>query len=241
MFIHTAERVTYLTCRASRQSPRGGGSRATRSTSRVTRARGRRTVHLAPARSPSSLLSPRASRYRDRTCFSRYRRKERARAPHRSRGIVSETFFREIRFDYARERGERIARGSASTPVNPRLTSRQCDLANRRRRCSRPLASSSAISEWDMRRPLTRHLSEGGGSGVGATTDNGLGVGSGAGRRQLRSSAKEGGDERGYTWTCRDYSHHLSFADLLKAPAPPAECRGRATVSPEARSSAIHR
>ncbi|XP_072766873.1 uncharacterized protein [Anoplolepis gracilipes] len=83
-----------------------------------------------------------------------------------------------------------------------------------------------------MRRPLTRHLSEGGGSG--ATAD------SGGGRRQ-RTSVKEGGDERGYTWSCRDYSHHLSFADLLKTPTPPAECRSRATISPELRSVAIHR
>ncbi|KMQ96582.1 rap1 gtpase-activating protein 1-like protein [Lasius niger] len=89
-----------------------------------------------------------------------------------------------------------------------------------------------------MRRPLTRHLSEGGGSGGGATADSGR-------QRHQRSSVKEGGDERGgggYTWTCRDYSHHLSFGDLLKAPTPPpAECRGRAIISPEPRSGAIHR
>ncbi|XP_014472718.1 PREDICTED: rap1 GTPase-activating protein 1-like isoform X2 [Dinoponera quadriceps] len=83
-----------------------------------------------------------------------------------------------------------------------------------------------------MRRPLTRHLSEGGG-GDGAR-DSG-----GGGRRQR--SVKES-DERGvlgYTWTCRDYGHHLSFGDLLKAPAP-LDCRGR-TVSPEPRSVTIHR
>ncbi|XP_070149388.1 rap1 GTPase-activating protein 1 isoform X2 [Polyergus mexicanus] len=92
-----------------------------------------------------------------------------------------------------------------------------------------------------MRRPLTRHLSEGGGSGGGATADSGGGVGSAGRRQQQRSSVKEGGDERGYTWTCRDYTHHLSFGDLLKAPTPPAEYRGRATISPESRSVAIHR
>lgn len=104
------EHVIYLTCQASRESPWGGGSRA----KDEWRTRGGGvSVHLAPACSPSSLLSPRASRCRDRTCFSRYRRKERARAPHGSRGVVSE-IFSEIRFDYARERGERIARGSGS-------------------------------------------------------------------------------------------------------------------------------
>ncbi|XP_012221416.1 rap1 GTPase-activating protein 1-like isoform X3 [Linepithema humile] len=84
-----------------------------------------------------------------------------------------------------------------------------------------------------MRRPLTRHLSEGGGGGGGATTTD-------SGRRQ-RTSVKEGSDERGYTWACRDYGHHLSFGDLLKAPTPLADCRGRNTVSQEHRSVAIHR
>ncbi|KAH0949098.1 hypothetical protein HN011_006635 [Eciton burchellii] len=83
-----------------------------------------------------------------------------------------------------------------------------------------------------MRRPLTRHLSEGGGGGA---------TGDGAGRRQ-RSSPKEGGDERGYTWACRDYGHHLSFGDLLKTPTSLPDCRGRTTISPEKpRNAAIHR
>ncbi|XP_020286997.1 rap1 GTPase-activating protein 1-like isoform X3 [Pseudomyrmex gracilis] len=84
-----------------------------------------------------------------------------------------------------------------------------------------------------MRRPLTRHLSEGGGGGAAA--DNG---------RRQRSSVKEGGgggDERGYTWAYRDYGHHLSFGDLLKAPTALADCRSRATVSPDSRSVTIHR
>lgn len=87
-----------------------------------------------------------------------------------------------------------------------------------------------------MRRPLTRHLSEGGGGG-GATADGG-----GATDRRQRLIAKEGNYERGgYTWACRDYSHHLSFGDLFKTPAPLADCRGRAAASPEPRSVTIHR
>ncbi|XP_018351912.1 PREDICTED: uncharacterized protein LOC108754235 [Trachymyrmex septentrionalis] len=86
-----------------------------------------------------------------------------------------------------------------------------------------------------MRRPLTRHLSEGGGGG-GATADGG-----GDASRRQRLTTKEGSDERGgYTWACRDYSHHLSFGDLFKAPTPLADCRGRAAASPEPRNITIH-
>lgn len=86
-----------------------------------------------------------------------------------------------------------------------------------------------------MRRPLTRHLSEGGGGG--STADGG-----GSADRRQRSIAKGGNDERaGYTWASRDYSHHLSFGDLFKAPTPLVDCRGRAAAFPEPRSVAIHR
>ncbi|XP_043260827.1 rap1 GTPase-activating protein 1 isoform X4 [Colletes gigas] len=76
-----------------------------------------------------------------------------------------------------------------------------------------------------MRRPLIRHLSEGGGS----ASDN-----AGARRQQ---SMKE--DERsGYTWNCREYGNHLSSCDLLKVPTA-LGCRGQ-TTSPEPRIT-IHR
>ena len=54
-----------------------------------------------------------------------------------------------------------------------------------------------------MRRPLIRHLSEGGAG------DNA------SGRRQ--QSVKED-DRASYTWNCREYGHHLSSCDLLKVP-----------------------
>ncbi|KAH0563819.1 hypothetical protein KQX54_007037 [Cotesia glomerata] len=54
-----------------------------------------------------------------------------------------------------------------------------------------------------MRRPLIRHLSEGGASGD----------------RSQRQLTKSGEDIRGsYGWDCRDYRHHLSTLDLLKVP-----------------------
>ncbi|XP_391824.3 rap1 GTPase-activating protein 1 isoform X4 [Apis mellifera] len=74
-----------------------------------------------------------------------------------------------------------------------------------------------------MRRPLIRHLSEGGAG------DNA------SGRRQ--QSVKED-DRASYTWNCREYGHHLSSCDLLKVP-PALGCRGQ-TTSPEPRI-AIHR
>ncbi|XP_034187091.1 uncharacterized protein LOC117607475 isoform X2 [Osmia lignaria lignaria] len=76
-----------------------------------------------------------------------------------------------------------------------------------------------------MRRPLIRHLSEGG----GGASDN-------AGTRR-QQSMKE--DERGsYTWNCREYGHHLSSCDLLKVPTA-LSCRGQ-TTSPEPRIT-LHR
>ncbi|XP_071635543.1 uncharacterized protein [Temnothorax longispinosus] len=103
-----------------------------------------------------------------------------------------------------------------------------------------------------MRRPLIRHLSEGGGGGGGggATADGG----DNAGRRQ-RLTTKEGSEDTrgGYTWAYRDYSHHLSFGDLFKAPTPLADCRGRgrghgratfaalAAATSEPRNATIHR
>ncbi|XP_061936596.1 rap1 GTPase-activating protein 1 isoform X2 [Apis cerana] len=74
-----------------------------------------------------------------------------------------------------------------------------------------------------MRRPLIRHLSEG---GAGDNTN---------GRRQ--QSVKED-DRASYTWNCREYGHHLSSCDLLKVPTA-LGCRGQ-TTSPEPRI-AIHR
>ncbi|XP_043791392.1 rap1 GTPase-activating protein 1 isoform X6 [Apis laboriosa] len=74
-----------------------------------------------------------------------------------------------------------------------------------------------------MRRPLIRHLSEG---GAGDNT---------SGRRQ--QSVKED-DRASYTWNCREYGHHLSSCDLLKVPTA-LGCRGQ-TTSPEPRI-AIHR
>lgn len=70
-----------------------------------------------------------------------------------------------------------------------------------------------------MRRPLVRHLSEGGG-GAGSAND----------RRQFM---KSGDDDRagGYNLNSRDYRHHLSSCDLLKV--PPTNHRGR--ISPEPR------
>ncbi|CAD1469725.1 unnamed protein product, partial [Heterotrigona itama] len=75
-----------------------------------------------------------------------------------------------------------------------------------------------------MRRPLIRHLSEGGG-GAGDNTGS---------RRQ--QSVKED-DRASYTWNCREYGHHLSSCDLLKVPTA-LGCRGH-TTSPEPRI-AIH-
>ncbi|KAG7208640.1 hypothetical protein KM043_014847 [Ampulex compressa] len=76
-----------------------------------------------------------------------------------------------------------------------------------------------------MRRPLIRHLSEGGG-GAGEN---------GSGRRQQQGKEEE---RAGYTWSCREYGHHLSTCDLLKVPNA-FNCRGHAT-SPEPRIT-IHR
>ncbi|XP_033338316.1 rap1 GTPase-activating protein 1 isoform X2 [Megalopta genalis] len=56
-----------------------------------------------------------------------------------------------------------------------------------------------------MRRPLIRHLSEGGCS----TGDN-------AGARRQQSMKED--NRSGYTWNCREYGHHLSSCDLLKVP-----------------------
>lgn len=85
--------------------------------------------------------------------------------------------------------------------------------------------AGEAISLYAMRRPLIRHLSEGG----GGASDN-------AGTRR-QQSMKE--DERGsYTWNCREYGHHLSSCDLLKVPTA-LSCRGQ-TTSPEPRI-ALHR
>lgn len=73
-----------------------------------------------------------------------------------------------------------------------------------------------------MRRPLIRHLSEGGGNGDGS-------------RRQ---STKSGDEIRGsYGWDCREYGHHLSSLDLLKVPN-----NSRGQLSPESRiTTIIHR
>ncbi|KAK9303811.1 hypothetical protein QLX08_004553 [Tetragonisca angustula] len=76
-----------------------------------------------------------------------------------------------------------------------------------------------------MRRPLIRHLSEGGG-----------GAGDNAGPRRQQSVKED--DRASYTWNCREYGHHLSSCDLLKVPTA-LGCRGHAT-SPEPRI-AIHR
>ncbi|OXU31829.1 hypothetical protein TSAR_008278 [Trichomalopsis sarcophagae] len=65
-----------------------------------------------------------------------------------------------------------------------------------------------------MRRPLVRHLSEGGG---------------GEGTR--RQSVKPGEDVVGNSWTCHDYRRHQSSCDLLKVPS--VNPRGR--LSPEPR------
>ncbi|XP_076645732.1 uncharacterized protein LOC143355104 isoform X2 [Halictus rubicundus] len=76
-----------------------------------------------------------------------------------------------------------------------------------------------------MRRPLIRHLSEGGGS----TGDN-------ASTRRQQSMKED--DRGGYTWNCREYGHHLSSCDLLKVPTTLA-CREQPT-SPKPRIT-IHR
>lgn len=77
-----------------------------------------------------------------------------------------------------------------------------------------------------MRRPLIRHLSEGGG-------------GENNGRRQ--STIKTSGEDvvivrPGHgniaNWECRDYKHHLSTYDLLKVPST----NHRGQLSPEPRS-----
>ncbi|XP_074112685.1 uncharacterized protein LOC141536218 isoform X1 [Cotesia typhae] len=70
-----------------------------------------------------------------------------------------------------------------------------------------------------MRRPLIRHLSEGGGNGD----------------RSQRQSTKSGEDIRGsYGWDCRDYRHHLSTLDLLKVPN-----HSKGQLSPESRNTSI--
>ncbi|XP_043480052.1 uncharacterized protein LOC122509844 [Leptopilina heterotoma] len=69
-----------------------------------------------------------------------------------------------------------------------------------------------------MRRPLIRHLSEGGG-----------GAGSDKNRRQ--SIKQPNDDDRGYNWNLRNYRHHVSSCDLLKVPS--TNHRGR--ISPEPR------
>lgn len=69
-----------------------------------------------------------------------------------------------------------------------------------------------------MRRPLIRHLSEGGG-----------GAGSDKNRRQ--SIKQPNDDDRGYNWNSRNYRHHVSSCDLLKVPS--TNHRGR--ISPEPR------
>ncbi|XP_031828343.1 uncharacterized protein LOC116425156 isoform X2 [Nomia melanderi] len=76
-----------------------------------------------------------------------------------------------------------------------------------------------------MRRPLIRHLSEGGGS-----------AGDNAGTRRQQSMKED--DRGGYTWNCRGYGHHLSSCDLLKVPTALA-CREQPT-SPKPRIT-IHR
>lgn len=69
-----------------------------------------------------------------------------------------------------------------------------------------------------MRRPLIRHLSEGGG-----------GAGSDKNRRQSIKQTND--DDRGYNWNSRNYRHHVSSCDLLKVPS--TNHRGR--ISPEPR------
>ena len=79
------------------------------------------------------------------------------------------------------------------------------------------------LSTNEMRRPLIRHLSEGGG-------------GDGNGRKQ--SAIKTSEDlmmvrgSGGGSWDCRDYKHHLSTYDLLKVPAT----NHRGQLSPEPRT-----
>jgi hypothetical protein len=64
-----------------------------------------------------------------------------------------------------------------------------------------------------MRRPLVRHLSEGGG-----------------GEGPRRQSAKPDEGVVGSNWSCRDYRRHQSSCDLLKVPS--VNPRGRLTPEP---------
>lgn len=81
-----------------------------------------------------------------------------------------------------------------------------------------------------MRRPLLRHLSEGGG-GTGASESSRHG---GSRRQQSVKEENELVSTDGFTWNNCDYSHHQFSCDLLKVPNV-LNLRSQQPLSPESR------